>query len=101
MSIAEEIEWDGNWWILLPNMHHARSLPGVSEMSKIIFVIVGQSSTSIEYYNIATNTFNVENEPEIPAPTFLAVAANGSIYILSKDKVITSIKTLRYKRALI
>jgi hypothetical protein len=37
-------------------------------MSAKIFVIGG--CTSIEYYGIGTNNFNLLDELEIPAPTF-------------------------------
>jgi hypothetical protein len=83
---SERMKWLGNGWTNLPNMEQPRDCPGIISMDERIYFIGGKS-TSVEYYDILNNTFNLASNVQVDDSYNLAVMRNDKIYTINQSKL--------------
>ena len=76
----------GEWrWSNLPNMKEARFMFGVYVSESRIYLIGGFNNTSIEYYDIDTNSFYLLPNIQVPKPGIVCGVIGDLIYAVGKQ----------------
>ena len=78
----------GEWrWSNLPNMKEARYYFGVYVSENRIYLIGGGNNTSIEYYDVQLNNFNLLPGIQVPQGGIVCSLINDNIYALGVNSL--------------
>lgn len=89
---AERMEWNSSGWLELPDMKQPRNLFGSYYKDFKLYLIGGSNTSTIEYYDIRTNTFNLLLNMTVPEGMNVVGMVDGQIYILRQNLTILSTK---------
>jgi hypothetical protein len=84
---AERMHLEGNQWANLPDMNEARQCHGIVSVENRIYLIGGGTS-SVEFYNILTNTFETVPDIQVPTGGIKSVMIDEKIYIINQSELI-------------